>query len=96
MAGTAGIAAEKYSHVKYFPNRKAYDDYCDIAVDIGEVGVETFATLVQELVVDYLRTTYSDAVADWCRDFWTGERGRMCLAHSQYAGCNNNMGVEVS
>ena len=37
MMGTAGIAAEKYSHVKYFPNRAAYDDYYDIAVDIGEV-----------------------------------------------------------
>jgi hypothetical protein len=43
MVGTAGIAAEKYSHVKYFPNRAAYDDYYDIAVDIGEVGVESFA-----------------------------------------------------
>ena len=38
MVGTAGIAAEKYSHVKYFPNRAAYDDYYDIAVDIGEVA----------------------------------------------------------
>ncbi len=36
MVGTEGIAAEKYSHVKHFPNRAAYDDNCDIAVDIGE------------------------------------------------------------
>jgi hypothetical protein len=96
MMGSAGIAAEKYSHVKYFPNRAAYDDYYDIAVDIGEVGVESFATRIQEMLVDYLRDKHGDKVADWCRDFWTGERGRMCLAHSRYAGCNNNMGVEVS
>ena len=83
---TAGIAAEKYSHVKYFPNRAAYDDYYDIAVDIGEVGVESFATRIQEMLVDYLRDKHGDKVADWCRDFWTGERGRMCLAHSRYAG----------
>jgi hypothetical protein len=96
MAGTAGIAAEKYSHVKYFPNRAAYDDYYDIAVDIGEVGVDSFATRIQEMLVEYLREKHGDSVADWCRDFWTSERGRMCLAHSRYAGCNNNMGVEVS
>ena len=38
-SGTAGIAADNYSHVKYFPNVRAYDDYYDIVVDIGEVGV---------------------------------------------------------
>jgi hypothetical protein len=32
------------------------DDYYGIAVDIGEVRVESFATWVQELLVDYLRT----------------------------------------
>ena len=41
MADTAGIAAEKYSHVKYFLNMTAYDDYYYIAVDIGEVAVES-------------------------------------------------------
>ena len=70
MVGTAGIVAEKYSHVKYFPNRAAYDDYYDIAVDIGEVGVESFATRIQEMLVDYLRDKRGDKVADWCRDFY--------------------------
>ena len=74
----------------------AYDDYYDIVVDIGKVGVETFATGVQELLVDYLRTKYGDSVANGCRDYWTGDRGRMRLAQSQYAGNNTNMGVEVS
>ena len=88
MAGTEGIAVEKYLHVKYFPNRAVYDDYYDIVVDISEVGVEKFASLVQELLVDYLRTKYGDEVADWYRDYWTGDRGRRCLAHSWYAGRN--------
>jgi hypothetical protein len=96
MVGTAGIAAEKYLHVKYFPNSSAYDDFNDVAVYISEVGVDSFATLIQEILVYYLREKHGNKVADWCRYFWTGERGRMCLAHSRYAGCNNNMGVEVS
>ncbi len=47
------------------------------------------------MLVDYLLTKYGDKVADWCRNVWTGERGRMCFAYSRYAGCNN-IGVEVS
>jgi hypothetical protein len=50
----------------------------------------------QHLLVDYLRTKHSDDVANWCRDFWTDARGRMCLTHGRYGGCNNNMVVEVS
>ena len=59
-------------------------------MDISEVGVETFATRVQELLVDYLREKYGDGVADWYRYYWTGDRGRMYLAHSRYACSNNN------
>ena len=95
-SGTAAIAADHRGHVKQFPDVQAYDDYYDIIVDIGEVGVESFADRVQQLLIDYLRETYGDAPADWCREFWTGDRGRMCLSHARYAGSNNNMGVEVS
>jgi hypothetical protein len=49
-----------------------------------------------ELLVDYLSAKPGDTVANWCCDFWTGECGRMCLVHSRYASCNNNIGVEVS
>ena len=65
----AGIAADNYSHLPYFGGRRdAYDDYYDIVVDIGEVAVPEFATRVQELLVDYLRETYGDGPADWCRE----------------------------
>ena len=79
----AAIAADNYSHLPYFGGRRdAYDDYYDIVVDIGEVAVPEFSTRVQESLVDYLRETYGDGPADWCREFWTGDRGRMCLAHA--------------
>ena len=95
-AGTAGIAAQNYSQVHQFPFRAAFDDYYDRAVDIGEVGVPEFADLVQGLLVDYIQAKYGDKPADRCREFWTGDRGRMCLSHAGYAGSNNNMGVEFS
>ncbi len=60
MVGTAGFEAKKYSHVKHFLNRSAYDDYYDIAVDIGEVGVYSFATRIQEMLVDYLRDKHGE------------------------------------
>ena len=78
----AGIPAAKYSHVKYFLDRPAYDDYYDLVDYIGEIGVITFADQAQALLVDYLRDKYGNACADWCRDVWTGKRGRICLAHT--------------
>jgi hypothetical protein len=92
----AGIAAATRSHVKQFPDVAAYDDYYDIVVDTGEIGVEQFAVRVQSLLVQYLRARYGDDTANWCERFWTGDRGRYCLVHSLYAGCNNNMGAEVT
>ncbi len=67
-----------------------------MSVDISEIDVNSFATRNQEMLVDYLREKHCGKVADWCRGFWTAERGRMFLAYSRYARCNNNMGVEVS
>jgi hypothetical protein len=92
----AGIAAANRAHVKQFPDVAAYDDYYDIVVDTGEIGIEQFAVLVQSLLVQYLRARYGDDTANWCERFWTGDSGRYCLVHSRYAGCNNNMGAEVA
>jgi hypothetical protein len=91
----SGIAAANRSHVRQFPN-VAYDDYYDIVVDTGEIGVEQLATRVQHLLVQYLRARYGDDTINWCERFWTGDRGRYCLVHSRYEGCNNIMGVEVT
>jgi hypothetical protein len=86
------------SHVKQFPSVAAYDDYYNIVVDAGEIGVEQFATLVQIMLVEYLRVhrDHCDDIANWCEKYWTGCRGRYCFVHSRYAGCNNIMSVEVS
>jgi hypothetical protein len=61
-----------------------------------DIGVESFATRAQAMLVDHLRAEYGDGIAYWCKTFWSDARGRMCLAHSRYAGCNNNMVVGVS
>ena len=71
----AGIAAANCAHVKQFPDLAAYDDYYDIVVDTGEIGVEQFAARVQSLLVQYLRARYGDDTANWCERFWTGDRG---------------------
>ncbi len=95
----AGIAASQNSHVnivKYFPNQDEYNEYNDFVVDICDIGIESFATRAQTMLVDHLSKHYGDAIANWCKTFWSEARGRMCLAHSRYAGCNNNMGTEVS
>ncbi len=65
-------------------------------LDISDIGVERFAARAHDMLVDYLRSTCGDEFANWCQDFWTGALGGMYLAHSMYAGCNNNTGVEVS
>ena len=47
-------------------------------------------------MVDYIRNELKQPGAtDWFRTWWTGERGRYCLAHAGYGGSNNNMGFEV-
>jgi hypothetical protein len=78
------------------PIQDAYNEYYDFVVDICDIGVESFATRAQTLLVDHLREHYGYGIANWCKTFWTEARGRICLAHSRYAGCNNNMGIEVS
>ncbi len=65
-------------------------------VDSGEIGVDQFAMLVQRLLEEYLRAHYGNDTANWCERFWTGDRGQYCLVHSRFAGCNSNMGVEVT
>jgi hypothetical protein len=91
----AGIAAANRSHLKFFPDIDAYGIYHEFVVETGAIAVEVFAERVQALIVTFLRKEYSDKCADWCETYWTGLRGRMCLAHSRYSGCNNSMGVEV-
>jgi hypothetical protein len=53
-----------YSHVKYFPNQDAYNEYYDFLVDICDIGIESFATRAQTMLVDHLRKHYGDAIAN--------------------------------
>ena len=96
MPCAAGIAAAHRSHVKYFPSLDAYGKYYDFTCETGLIAVEQFAETAHTLLVEHLRSVYGDECANWARDYWTGKRGRMTLAHCRMSGCNNNMGVEVS
>jgi hypothetical protein len=91
----AGTAASQYSHDKYFPYQEAYNEYYNYVVDTCDIGVESFATRAQTMLVDHLHEHFGDGIPNWCRTFLPEARGRICLAYSQYAGCNN-MGIEVS
>ncbi len=92
---SSGIAASQYSQVSRFPNQAAYNDHNCVA-NVCDIGVESFATRAQAMLVDHPRAEYGDGIADWCKTLWSDACGQMCLAHSRYAGCNNNIGVEVS
>ena len=55
-----------------------------------------FAVHAQALLVTYIRDVLEQPrAAEWFETWWTGDRGRYCLAHAQYGGSNSNMGVEV-
>ncbi len=72
LSCVSGIASVHRSHVKQFPDVAAYyDDYYDIVVDTGEIGVDQFAKRVQSLLVQYLRARYGDDTANWCARSWT-------------------------
>jgi hypothetical protein len=91
-----GIVASQYSYVSRLTNQAACTEYYNSIVDIFDIGGESFAACAQAMLVDHLHAEYCDGIANWCKTFWSDARGGMCLAHSWYAGCNNNMGVEVS
>jgi hypothetical protein len=67
----AGIAASRYSHVKYFANQDAYNEYYYYVVDLCEIGVESFATRAQNMLVGHLLEHFRDGdeIANWCRTF---------------------------
>jgi hypothetical protein len=85
--------------VNYFKGvdaREKYDNFFEKVLKVKDVVVLTFADLVQRLLVDYIRDVLlQPEAAEWFSTWWTGARGRYCLAHAGYGGSNNNMGVEV-
>jgi len=63
---------------------------------VKDIAVLTFADMALRLLVDYIRNVLlQPEAAEWFSTWWTGARGRYCLAHAGYGGSNNNMGVEV-
>ena len=89
----------RYHHVKYFEEvdaREKYDDFYEQVLRVKNIMIEKFAEHAQALLADYIRNVLKQPrAAEWFETWWTGDRGRYCLAHAGYGGSNNNMGVEV-
>jgi len=85
--------------VHYFKGvdaREKYDNFYAQVLKVKDIAILTFAELAQSLLVDYIRNVLlQPEAAEWFSTWWTGARGRYCLAHAGYGGSNNNMGVEV-
>ena len=76
--------------------REKYDNFYAQVLKVKDIAILTFAELAQSLLVDYIRNVLlQPEAAEWFSTWWTGARGRYCLAHAGYGGSNNNMGVEV-
>ncbi len=71
LAGRNRRITVQYSHVKYCSNQDAYSEYYDFVVDICDIGVESFATRAQTMLVDHLRESYGQGIANWCKRCWT-------------------------
>jgi hypothetical protein len=89
-----GIAAANYSHVKYFASRENYDFFYTILLCVFKIGLELFALVVQQKLVDRL-AEFDPKASAWYCDNRTGAMGRYCVCHACYCGSNNNMGVKV-
>ncbi len=84
------------NYLKGVDAREKYDNFFKKVLKVKDVVVLTFADLVQRLLVDYIRDVLlQPEAAEWFSTWWTGARGRYCLAHAGYGGSHNNMGVEV-
>ena len=61
--------------------REKYDIFFEKVLKVKDVAVLTFADLVQRLLVDYIRDVLlQPEAAEWFSTWWTGARGRYCLA----------------
>ncbi len=84
------------NHFKGVDAREKYDFFFAKVLKVKDFAVLTFADLAQRHLVDYIRDVLlQPEAAEWFSTWWTGARGRYCLAHAGYGGSNNNMGVEV-
>ena len=73
--------------------REKYDEFYEHVLKVKNIMIEKFAEHAQALLVDYICNVLKQPRA--AETWWTGDRGRYCLAHAGYGGSNNNMGVEV-
>ena len=76
--------------------REMYDKFYEQVLRVKNIMLLPFAVRAQALLVTYIRDVLKQPrAAEWFETWWTGDRGRYCLAHACYGGSNSNMGVEV-
>ena len=93
-AHLTGIAWQKRSHTKFFDNQATYKRFYKLLVRCLRCSSTALATILQDKIVDWLRSNKEPRAADWFEEYWTGERGNYTLAHAEVGGTNNNCGVE--
>jgi hypothetical protein len=93
-AHLTGIAWQKRSHTKFFDDQKTYKRFYKLLVWCLRCSSTALATILQQKIVEWLRSNDEPRAADWFEEYWTGERGNYTLAHAEVGGTNNNCGVE--
>ncbi len=92
VACIAGFAVANYSHVGYFPCSAVYDIFYGILLRVTDIAVLSFASLAQNLLVDFLRAK-NNRSENWYEEFWTGAKGRYCLCHAGHGSSSNKRGL---
>ena len=79
---------------KVFDDQKTYKRFYKLLVRCLRCSSTALATILQQKIVEWLRSNDETRAADWFEEYWTGERGNYTLAHAEVGGTNNNCGVE--
>ena len=64
--------------------REKYDEFYEQVIRVKNIMILSFAEHAQALLDDYIRK-----VLKRFETWWTGIRGRYCLAHAGYGGSNS-------
>ena len=64
-----------------FDAHEKYDAFYEQAIRVKNIMILFFAEQAQAFLNDYMRNVLKQpGAADWFRTWWTGDRGRYCLA----------------
>ena len=76
--------------------QKAYDAFYEFIRRMINITEEYLVEYIQDRMVDWLLEMGQAGASKWWSRFWTGQRGRCCLAHIGVGGARANCGTEGS